>query len=178
LSEGDDSHWTTGWFSSKHELGSGRVTHQPGGRIAAEVSVTDDFDTQGIGIVTDVDVSGFTPEFALENIRGALEQALADAVVDQTENRTVELYTVGRQVRLDGAPAGPRWEQTYLVDTGPFPTDVPPWDSYHRWGWADVEDDSDLDELIPPATREALERGMQALEDRVQVGEWIAQRSR
>lgn len=175
LSQGDDFYWTTGWFSSKHEIASGQVTHMPNGDVIVDVHVWNDFDDRGAGRVDDLNVSGFTPEFALDNIAAALDAAWAEAQQDLRENASADLYAVGRPVIREGAtePSPPRWEYTYLVDR--FGLETPPGDSYFRWGWTDVEDDSELDEVIPPAVREALEEGMLAGEERVEAGEWIAQ---
>ena len=39
--------FTTGWYSSKKEIASARIWSEDGVKIKVEVSVSDDFDTQG-----------------------------------------------------------------------------------------------------------------------------------
>lgn len=133
--------WTTDWYCSKKEIASGKITCV-GGRIIAEASVSDDFDTDGRGEVA----IPFTTN--LDKIRAALVAAWNAANDDQRENRLYQGYCVGK---------GDEWEFTVILPAGEgYDLDAPPGDNYHRWGWQEVEDGEDHPAAIPAKTAQSL----------------------
>jgi len=128
LVRGKSYAWTTGWYSSKKEIMSARIS-QRGGEITVEVSVSDDFDTEGRGERT----IKFTKR--LDRIREALDAAADAAESDRHENQCYHGFSVGQK----GA-----WEFTLILPNGDgYLMDSPPGDNYHRWGWQEVEDGED-----------------------------------
>ena len=124
LARGKSYAWTTGWYASKKEIASACIT-QCGGEITVRVSVSDDFDTEGMGEQT----IRFTKN--LEKIRAAITAAWEEAEDHQKDNRAYMGFSVGR----DG-----KWEHTLVLPMGyGHDMDAPPGDNYHRWGWADEE---------------------------------------
>lgn len=134
--------WTTGWYGVKKEIQSARISHLGGGEYLVEVSVSDDFDTEGLG---DEKVSNPT----LDDLRAALDVALAQADSNRRDNSTVAMYCVGHRAE-DGTPRD--WVETYLLDVSGWDLEAPPGDNYFEWGWQ-----GDTDE-IPAAVREEIER--------------------
>jgi hypothetical protein len=125
LARGKSYAWTTGWYASKKEIMSACIS-QRGGEITVEVSVSDDFDTEGLGERT----IRFTKN--IDRIREALDAAAKDAEGDRHENQCYHGFSVGR----NGA-----WEFTLILPEGDgYLMDSPPGDNYHRWGWQEVED--------------------------------------
>ena len=134
LARGRKAAWTTGWYASKKEIASARITCV-GGKITAEASVMDDLDTEGHGKV----VIPFTTN--LDKIRAAVDAAWTEAGEDQNGNRPYCGFSVGR---------GNRWEFTIILPAGEgHHMETPPGDSYHRWGWQEVEDGEDHPAVIP-----------------------------
>lgn len=143
LARGKGYAWTTGWYGSKKEVASACIG-QRDGEITVEVSVSDDFDTDGRGERT----IRFTKN--LDRIREAITAAREEAESDQKGNRTYAGFSVGR---------GDRWEYTLILPAGlGMDWDCPPGDNYHRWGWQDIEDGEDRPEEIPAAVAEQLYR--------------------
>lgn len=143
LARGKGYAWTTGWYGSKKEIASACVT-QRGGEITVEVSVSDDFDTEGRGERT----IRFTKN--LDRIREALDSAYADADRDRRDNEVYAGFSVGR----DG-----KWEFTLILPVGDgHLMDAPPGDNYHRWGWQEVEDGEYHPAEIPAAVAEKLKQ--------------------
>lgn len=121
---GGKSDWTTGWYSSKKEIVSANITRE-GGEYIVEVSVSDDFDTEGLA------VRGFKPKKAtteaiLKRIEKELHEAWDEAKVDQRHNRQYR----GFSVLKDG-----RWIETYIQNVSEWGLDSPPGDNYHKWGF-------------------------------------------
>lgn len=153
--------WTTGWYASKKETASACVT-QRSGEITAEVSVSDDFDTQGRGERT----IRFTK--SLDRIREALDGAYADARRDRRDSEVYAGFSVGR---------GDQWEFTLILPQGwGHEMKTPPGDYYHRWGWQEVEDGEDHPAEIPADVAEKLrqwaEDPMHEAGMKHTVGEW------
>jgi hypothetical protein len=134
LARGRKAAWTTGWYASKKEIASARITCA-GGVITAEVSVSDDLDTEGHGEVT----IPFTKN--LDKLRAAVDAAWDNAGENQKDNRLYYGFSVGREGR---------WEYTIILPAGEgYHMDTPPGDNYHRWGWQEVEDGEDHPAVIP-----------------------------
>jgi hypothetical protein len=135
LKKGPKSKWTTGWYASKHEIASAKITCLGNGKIEVEASVSDDFDTDGTDSVT----IPFTTD--LEKIRTAVYAAWNGAETNQKDNQMYTGFKVLHQEvsLLKGKRKGPfrsEWVETYIA---PAPEaslwDSPPGDYYHQWGW-------------------------------------------
>ena len=109
----------TGWYSSKKEIASARIWSEDGVKIKVEVSVSDDFDTEGLGYAS-------TDDWRLAAIEDCITSAWHKADVARDDNQEYEGFRVGR----DG-----RWEETYLINIGWGENLSPPGDNYHWWGW-------------------------------------------
>jgi len=143
LARGDGYAWTTGWYGSKKQIASACITHR-GGEINVEVSVSDDFDTQGRGERTIKSTKN------LDRIREALDAAWSDASRDRRDNEAYAGFSVGR---------GDQWEFTLILPKGwGHESDVPPGDCYHVWGWQEVEDGEDRPAEIPAAVADNLRK--------------------
>ena len=161
----------TGWLCCKKEILSSQIVRVEN-TVTVSVSVSDDFDTEGVG-----HAEGKVPKTkkAFFNLLERLgEQAHAEASDAQKDNRCFCGYSVGRKAK-DGTPKS--WEFTYLVSVAGF--DVPSGDNYHRWGWqeVDTDDDQDIDarpEKIPAKVAAKLAEGMQQFEPIVTAGGWVA----
>lgn len=143
LARGKSYAWTTGWYASKKEIASACIT-QRDGEITVEVSVSDDFDTNGSGEQT----IRFTKN--LDRIRDAISAAWTEANRDRRDNEVYAGFSVGR---------GGGWEFTLILPVGwGHEMDVPPGDNYHRWGWQEVEDGEDRPAEIPAEVAERLKQ--------------------
>lgn len=145
-----DAHqpFDTGWYSSKKEIASARIRSEDGIKIKVDVSVSDDFDTEGVGYRS-------TQGWTLLDISDAIDKAWAEAEAAQADNQPFEGFSIGR----DG-----RWEETYLWGDGTY--DTPPGDNYHWWGWQhdETEEGSGVgvpDPAIPLPTVAAFENWVQ-----------------
>jgi hypothetical protein len=109
----------TGWYSSKKELASARIWSEDGIKIKVEVSVSDDFDTHGLGYAS-------TGDWTVDAVQGCIRKAWDKAESNRDEAQEYEGFRVGREGR---------WEETYLVSIGWGENLYPPGDNYHWWGW-------------------------------------------
>lgn len=116
-----DAHapFDTGWYSSKKEIASARIWSEEGIKIKVEVSVSDDFDTEGLGYAS-------TDDWTVDAVHGCISNAWEKAESARDENQEYEGFRVGR---------GGRWEETFLVSLGWGENLSPPGDNYHWWGW-------------------------------------------
>ena len=127
----------TGWYSSKKEIASARIRSEDGVKIKVEVSVSDDFDTEGLGYAS-------TKDWTVEAVSAAIDSAWGEADTDRKGAQEYEGFRIGR----DG-----KWEETYLVSIGWGENLSPPGDYYSWWGW---QHDGDEDKggipnpAIPP----------------------------
>lgn len=152
----------TGWYGSKKEIASARIRSEDGIKIKVDVSVSDDFDTEGRGYES-------TDEWSLEGVAHAVSRAWEQADADQDDNQPFDGFTVGR----NGA-----WEETYLLSDDTF--DTPPGDNYYWWGWQHNEDDGVgvPDPEIPLPAVAAFENWAQrwmwgqVKEDSMTIGAW------
>lgn len=122
----DHEPFDTGWYSSKKEIASARISSQDGIKIKVEAGVSDDFDTEGLGYAS-------TTDWTVEAVTGCIEKAWAAAEQERNAHQEYEGFRVGR--------AG-RWEETYLVNIGWGENLYPPGDNYHWWGWQFDETES------------------------------------
>lgn len=121
LARGPGYAWTTGWYSSKHEIASANITSDGEDRLHIEVSVSDDFDTVGQA----------SREIAwtddLDKIRSEITSTWENAEENQRDNRVYIFFSVGRENR---------WEETIVLPVGDGHLyEQPPGDNYHQWGW-------------------------------------------
>ena len=147
-----DTHapFDTGWYSSKKEIASARIRSSDGQTIKVEVSVSDDFDTEGSG-------SNTTTEWTLEAVAAAVDAALGEADEDRKNN---EPY-VGFSIH-DSTGA---WIETYILSAGEY--DTPPGDYYYWWGWQyDEKDEVGIPDPLIPAD------AVSAFEAYVKHGNW------
>ena len=112
----------TGWYGSKKEIASARISSATGKMVDVEVSVSDDFDTDGTGHASS--------QPNIEAVQSAIYSAWNAAQDDQRENRQYAGYSL-----RDLSGDYPRCLDYYLVDRSGFCLDRPPGDSYHHWGW-------------------------------------------
>lgn len=134
----------TGWYSSKKEIASARIRSEDGVRIKIEVSVSDDFDTEGNGYVS-------IDEWTLDAVEQAVGKAWMKAEEARNDNQEYEGFRVGR---------GGRWEETFLVNIGWGENLSPSGDNYHWWGWQFDEENGQgkPDPAIPLETVQAFEK--------------------
>jgi len=154
LNQGPEHEWTTGWYASKKEIASARITNAEGG-IRIEVSVSDDFDTPGMG----ERVIQHTTD--LETIRTAIYEAWEGAEDDQKDNRAYAGYSILTEVDLaehwKGCNVFPEPKgkgqvciDYYIACVSPFDEEFPPGDNYHEWGFQGGSDD------VPKHVRDQL----------------------
>lgn len=79
--------FNTGWYGSKHEIASARITRRKG-KVVVEVSVSDDFDTNGRG---EREVNATV---TLDTIREAIDNAWDDAKEDRKANQGYRGYSL------------------------------------------------------------------------------------
>lgn len=128
--------WTTGWYSSKKEIASAKIT-RIGREIEIEVSVSDDLDTNGLGR----EKIPFTKD--IEKIKKAIYAAWDLSEKDQEDNRCYIGFSILREKKVHavyegGEPKGKTfiqesWVETYLKNIEGL--DDPPGDNYHTWEW-------------------------------------------
>jgi hypothetical protein len=161
LARGRKACWTTGWYASKKEIASACITCA-GGEITAEVSVSDDLDTEGHGEVT----IPYTKN--LDKLRAAVYGAWDEAGENRKDNRLYYGFSVGREGR---------WEYTIILPAGEgHHMETPPGDNYHRWGWQEVEDGEDHPAVIPAnVAKLILDWATDCDEGEATYGGWTAQ---
>jgi hypothetical protein len=140
--------WTTGWYASKKEIASAKITCQDG-KIKVEVSVSDDFDTEGLGSKTIPHTTD------LEVVRETIYAAWDEANGNQKDNRCYVGFSILTRTRvystyIGGKPQGKgrmamSWVETYIRQSGDgYCLDSPPGDNYSQWGFQgeyDIPDD-------------------------------------
>jgi hypothetical protein len=146
--------WTTGWYASKKEIACARISKQEE-NLVIEVSVSDDFDTEGLGMVS----IPLTTD--LEVIRKTIYEAWELAEEDQKENRSVALYVIRNK---EG-----NWIETYLVSVNPYfeDTDSVPGDNYHEFGWQGGGE-------VPEDIKKQLEEKIDGYSEEIKIGDWKA----
>lgn len=125
--------WTTGWYASKKEIASARISFD-GTHLVIEASVSDDFDTPGMGRVQ----QPFTTD--IEEVRDCISEAYELAEADRIDNEMYAGFSVGRHAT---------WAYTYILPiNGGELLDGPPGDNYHTWGWQEDADEMDIPKEI------------------------------
>lgn len=133
----------TGWGSCKHKILTCQIICDGEGGFTCSVSVSDDFDTEGMGTV-DLSCDGETAGKTLEAIQQALYEAHGLAQDDQTDN---QVYRGFKILNDKGS-----WVETYIQRwNGSEYMDQPPGDNYHQWGFQEESDE------ISEAAKEKLE---------------------
>jgi len=150
----------TGWYSSKKEIASARVYSDDGKTVQVEVSVSDDFDTEGLGRA--IATQG-TPPVSFETVQQAIYRAWSEAEGNQKDNRLYAGFCVRRNIKttytdyVRGKPVEKTriwkqaWVETFLIDISGAGLDSPPGDNYHQWGFQG-------EQHVPRKDRDALER--------------------
>ena len=182
-----DKPFDTGWYSSKKEIASGRIS-SVNGTVQVEVSVSDDFDTEGYGSAT--------AKRDLESVREAIEQAWNEANSNQKDNRVYAGYALihwstkipdwrrspnvfPQETRKRYGKKQPQCLDYYIVNMGEF--DSPPGDNYYHWGWQeDPDDESEMAGAtcnpefgVPRKTIEKFEDFAQSLKSgSLRIGDW------
>ena len=160
-----DAHQTfdTGWYQSKHEIASARIWSDDGDSINIEVSVSDDFDTNGTS-------RRRIKEWSIDEVASAVDEAWDSADEDRKDN---EPY-IGFSIH-DSTGA---WVETYIVAVGEY--DTPPGDDYYWWGWQhDEKDDVGIpDPRIPADAVEAFEKFAYGDQKELTVNGWTIRRWR
>jgi len=146
LNQGPDHRWTTGWYASKKEIASANISNDQG-KLCIQVSVSDDFDTPGMGeCIIDHSTD-------LEKIRETIYEAWDDAEFNRKENQTY----VGWSILKDGS-----WIETYIQQSAEgFYHEFPPGDYYHQWGFQEEYD-------LPDDVKEAIEDFIQSWDGKSQ----------
>ena len=140
LMQPQESTWTTGWYGSKHEIASACIANQGDGSLRIEASVSDDFDTPGCG----QDSIPFTRDLSV--IRKAIDRSHDAADKDRKGNEPYLGFKILTDVESYGLTIGgvgqgdpvtrPGWVETYILQKPvDWPTEEPPGDCYHQWGF-------------------------------------------
>jgi hypothetical protein len=177
LAKGPSHTWETEWLACKKEICSTKL-ECANGSIIAQVSVSDDFDTEGLGI----SAVPYTQNW--DAILKAIDEAADKASRDKEGNSLVLLYAVGKYCCK--TKSRKNWQFTYLVPCGINADfyDQPPGDYYHRWGWQEVDEEVDNQdhpffdphpEELPTDVAEKLARGMDKGKKSVRYKNWIAE---
>lgn len=148
------SDWTTGWYSSKKEIASSRIS-KLGKVLHIEVSVSDDFDTNG---TASQDIKMTTD---LEKIRKAIYKVWDMAEEDRKDNQMYVGYSIGPRKGKDLKS----WQYTYIVNTHGL--DSPSGDNYLKFGWQEKT-------KIPANVKDILTRGMENGLKKICVGNLMA----
>ncbi len=165
----------TEWRGCKHEILSSRIKRHKDGSFSCRVSVSDDFDTSGIGREGFVPAPGNTYEELWEQLENAMATAHQEADDDRKSNQVYRGFKIlVKCQRKQRKPQGrwdryPRrkisrsnrrssWIETYILNIGQWwgpVDDGPPGDYYHQWGFQG-------DDVIPLNVREKLEEYAQS----------------
>lgn len=114
----------TGWGGCKKEILTSRV-FSDGKTLTCEVSVSDDFDTEGLGSITIAAPATF------EQVEGAMDRASNEAESCRKENADYTGFAIHKG-DADGS-----WVETYVAQRSDMAgyMDTPPGDNYHKWGF-------------------------------------------
>jgi len=150
--------FTTGWYSSKKELASACIA-QSDGIVYVTVSVSDDFDTPGLG-----EAEKMRP-VAWEDIESMIDKAWQLAEENRKENQDYR----GFSIRRNGA-----WVWTYLQAISDWELDCPPGDCGESWGFNYCGIDEKADTLTD-SQREKIEEwiaGYPADDETLEIGQF------
>jgi len=151
IDSGED--FDTGWWGVKKEIQTFRIARNVDSLLDAvmvQVSVSDDFDTEGFGETTVYPLDLPKETKLIDAIKKALDAALDEAEENRKMNQVYEGFTVGR----DG-----QWEETFILQLdGEY--EYPPGDEYHWWGWQAFDPNDrqeDEEHIVPENIRKAME---------------------
>lgn len=150
--------WTTGWYSSKKEIASARIS-KLGNIIHIEVSVSDDFDTNGAAWY---DIK-FTKD--LKKIQETIYKVWDMAENDLKTNSEYLGYSIGNR-KNKNSQQRKNWIYTYLVNTHGL--EKPTGDNYSKFGWQEKT-------KIPIRVKNFLKVGMEAGDKKICCDNWIAE---
>jgi hypothetical protein len=158
----------TGWYSSKKEIASARISSPDGKTIRVEASVSDDFDTPG---QHEEDITSWT----LEAVAEALSVAWSGAEENRKDNQDYVGYSI-----LHHADGRSSWVETFLGCVSTWGDSVPPGgDHYQWWGWQHDEEGEGANCTypgIPASTAEAFENFARDLKTgSLRIGDWEIQ---
>lgn len=134
LRRGRDTEWTTGWYGSKKEIASACIIHADR-QIQVQVSVSDDFDTEGLGECV------IPHTVKLDKLRNAISKAWDQALSNQRDNRMYLGFTICKDNKCLDYLILPSFEAEDW--------ESPPGDCYSSWGFQD-------EEAIPEEVRKRL----------------------
>jgi len=150
--------WTTGWYSSKKEIASARIS-KLGDILHIEVSVSDDFDTNGTAWY---DIK-FTKD--LKKIRETIYKVWDMAENDRKEKKEYIGYSIGNR-KNKNSQQRKNWVYTYLVNTHGL--EKPTGDNYSKFGWQERT-------KLSTKVRNTLRKGMEARWIKICCDDWIAE---
>jgi hypothetical protein len=122
----------TEWGGCKKEICSSRVSFD-GKTLTCQVSVSDDFDTEGLGTET----RSFSRPYTIDDVTHLLDEAHKNALECQRDNTDYTGFSIHR-----GNDKGP-WVETYIAQRSDMAgyMDCPPGDNYDQWGFQDETDE-------------------------------------
>lgn len=130
----DARDFDTGWYASKKEIVSGRIVRRDG-TYYVSVSVSDDFDTEGLGVVQFRYPRHVHKNQIWQHISDRINEAWNLAIEDQRSNAVYAGYSIGEADDSD-PPQSKNWIWSYIQPVGyGYELDSPPGDNYHSWGW-------------------------------------------
>lgn len=160
-SQKDGTDWTTGWYSSKKEIASARIS-KLGNIIHIEVSVSDDFDTNGTAWYDIKFTKGLKD---LEKIRETIHKVWDMAENDRKEKKEYLGYSIGNR-KSKNSQQRKNWIYTYLVNTHGL--EKPTGDNYFKFGWQEKT-------KIPIRVKNFLKKGMEEKKKKICCDNWIAE---
>jgi hypothetical protein len=128
-----------------------------GNVLHIEVSVSDDFDTNGTACY-DIKLTK-----DLEKIRKTIYKVWDMAEDDRKDNQMYSGYSIGQRKGKDLKS----WEYTYIVNTHGL--DSPSGDNYHKFGWQERV-------KIPVNVKKNLAEGMENGLEKICSGNWMAKK--
>lgn len=177
----------TGWYASKKEIASARISGDSE-QIRVEVSVSDDFDTEGYAAET------IPAQASLDDIANAIYRIWDAAEEAQKDNRDYAGYSL-----IHYSTKIPEWQRSpnvfpretrkryprkvaqcldyYIVPAGDgYGMDSPPGDNYSHWYWQndpDGEGQNCMEAGIPKRTVKRFEEFAQSgNEGSLRIGDW------
>jgi hypothetical protein len=147
----------TGWGGCKKEILSSRVSFD-GKKFICQVSVSDDFDTEGMGRESFESYNNEAINFS--NIVKSLDLAADGADENLKENAPYR----GFKLLWRGG-----WHETYIQAKCDYPGKEPPGDNYHQWGFQGETEDLTEEE------KEKIEDWIMGWPDKnevFEIGEW------
>lgn len=182
----------TGWYGSKKEIASARIWSDDGKMVRVEASVSDDFDTHGLG-------EAVAEASTLDAVAAAVMQAWEEAEGDQKDNRQYVGYSLfhwttkipdwcrlptvfpRETLKRYGRKRAQCLDYLILPAIGCEEMDAPPGDYFFYWGWQNhyVEGDDAasgkqcVEEGIPAKTVKAFEEFARAGQPgSLRIGDW------